>query len=1381
VLLLISFASRVYSQVSEFNFIRSEQGIQQEGFICIYEDKLGFKWLGTSQGLYLFNGIDYVLFRYQPGNDNSLCNNNISKIIEDEQGDIWIGTISGLSRYNRRTGKYRNYFHNEKDSTSISNDQIKDFVIDRQYRLWIATANGLNLYNRETDNFRQFNNFLSGNIKIGRSITCMQSDNYGYIWLGTWNAGLIRFSYEKNEFLHFQNDRNDPHSIRSNQIYSLACINDSTLWFGHYENGLGEINLNSLDINYRLFDESRGNIGLGIRKMLVDHEKNVWMIDESKLKLLKRTDSDLVVFADMNAEQETIFPKNPGYLYEDSNNIIWVYSNDDGLLYFHHSANNFQKYYCELPSNLAEHGKNYVKSFVEDNEGNLWIGCWDNGVVKISKDRKKHIQLNVDAGNLAGTPGSNRVNHLLLDNAGKIWMSTSNGIKVINPSDNQIEKKVSLLTSEKDGLFHPFVNKVFQDSRGNFWIITQEGLDFYNPVSDTFRHFNQGDIGGFSHYKFTTVAEDNDGNLWFGTYKGLNRYNLKTGEVKQFFHNPSIGKTISNSYILCLSYIKGQDKLWIGTQDGLNMYVKGKDEFITYSGVHGFSNTNISGILYDDSLHLWLITNAGLSKFNLNTTQVLNYGAAEGLSINIEAFYKSKEGKYYFGGLHNNYYSFYSDDIKFNAFIPPVYLTDFLLFNKSTPVSTEKHLTALPENIMTAKELRLQYNQNSFGFEFTALNYLFPEKNQYAYKLEGFDKDWNYTDFKRRYANYTNLSPGKYSLRVIASNNDGVWNREGARLSIIISPPYWKTIFAYIIYLLTLAALIFTARSYTVRQTRLKASLELEHLLREKEEESHKLRISFFTNTSHEFRTPLTLISGPLKQLVHLSKKDDNKEISSYLGLIQRNVKRLTELTNQLLDFRKIESGKMKLEVCQGDIVQFVSGIVSTFNEVAEKKRLLLSFSTDSTEIIGLFDPDKLEKILFNLINNAIKFTPKGKVSVKLSCQLSPDENKGRKVEISVEDTGIGIAEDQLEQIFNPFHQVEASKVRRNEGTGLGLALAQNLVQLYRGEISVRSQPGKGSCFIVIIPIDQQELGTVNLRSLESDENSEIGFFSDDGVVSVKENYETVPVYDSGQLPVLLVVEDNDDMRTYVKNICSRNYRVIEAEGGSMGVKMAVENIPDLVISDLMMPEMSGIELTKVLKADLRTSHIPVILLTALNSNEQKIKGFSLGADDYITKPFNEEILLARVNGLLVNRKKIREYYLQRIDSITGQGGTFSIQPTVIEVQNPDEKFIMKIMQIVENHIGEVDFSVDFLAREIGMESSTLYKKMMAMIDMPPGEFIRDIRLKRAAQLLSQKHLSISDISYMIGYEEPKYFTKVFRKHYGNSPSEYRKNIFDSN
>jgi len=1368
---IIFYSFSINSQVIEIDFFRPEQEeILSKGIRCLHKDRNGFLWIGTAQGLFRFDGYSYKSYTYQQGNKRSLCDNNVYSLLEDTEGNLWIGTHNGLSKYDKKHDDFKNYTVGVTDSFYYNSNQIKDLLIDHQQRFWVARNNAISLYIPKKDSFIIYSNHLPSGIKAGRNITKIVSDLRNNIWIGTWNAGIIKFDTNTKKFFSIDEKLGNSENLRSKQIISLA-ITDSLLWFGHRDKGFGQLNINNMNISYSLHDKTVKETGESFNRIFVDKVGDTWLYNDNAIAIYNPESFQLRKINNNHFLENTFKTTKISFLYIDADSILWVNRIDEGLVCYHPYANNFAKYYKKLPRERKDIIQNYVKSFIEDPAGNLWIATFDDGLIKLNKDGsfKRFV---------SGTKmfTSNKITHLLLDNQNKIWVSTSNGIIIIDPLSEKVENRFAVQKNGINGLYFNFVLKVFQDSRNNYWIINQEGLDFYNPSENTFRHFNQNNLGGFSHYKFTSIDEDKDGNLWFGTENGLNKFDYKKKTISSYFHIPDVNSSLSNSQINYVKYINKH--LWICTANGLNEFDFQKEKFLRLEHLEQVVGKNVSGVLEDDDKDfIWIISESGLSKYNTVSQKVVNYGKFENLNISDETFYRTKERKFYLGGAHEDYYTFYPKQIKINPKIPPVYITNFLLFNKPVLVSTDQINTPLLENIINTKSIKLKYFQNSFGFEFTALNYLIPEKNQFAYKLEGFDKDWSFTDFKRRYANYTNLHPGDYIFCVRACNNDGIWNEEGAKLRIHIASPYWLTWYAYLFYFTLLVFILYLARRITIQQTRLKSLYETEHLLREHEEETHKQRITFFTNISHEFRTPLTLIAGPLKQIDKLSKKEAwDTELLDYFDLIKRNVKRLTELTNQLLDFRKVEAGKDRLMLYQGDIILFIRSLAETFSKFAQKKKIELRFESEVSSLNAFFDMDKIEKIVSNLISNALKFTEEGSIVVSVK-EISQADLKGitkgsRCVEIAVSDTGIGIPEDQLKKIFNPFHQVEISRSGKTEGTGLGLALTASLVALCNGEINVKSQLGKGSVFTIIIPIDKESFQNFTLiEQIKAEFNSRI---ENDYDKSVSKTSSTNLKND--KKATVLIVDDNPDLCLYIRKILEKDYLVVEATDGLKGLELAVELMPDLIISDIMMTGLSGTDMTLKLKADERTNHIPVILLTALVSTNHKIYGLSAGADDYITKPFNEELLRLKVRNLLKNRQKMKEYLLKQIHSAPFRSVS-TIQPSEPKLENAEEQFINKLLKIIESNIQEVDFGVEKLAREVGMEASTLYKKMMLMLDISPGEFIKVIRLKRAAQLLSKKELSVTEVSFMVGYEDPKYFSKIFKKYYGITPTDFRNKL----
>jgi signal transduction histidine kinase/DNA-binding response OmpR family regulator len=734
---------------------------------------------------------------------------------------------------------------------------------------------------------------------------------------------------------------------------------------------------------------------------------------------------------------------------------------------------------------------------------------------------------------------------------------------------------------------------------------------------------------------------------------------------------------------------------------------------------------------------------------------------------------KDKSGFFFIGGRHENYYRFHPDSIHDNLVAPDVYLTNFYLFNKPVGIFPADKTSPLHENLSSAKELVLNYKQSDFAFEFTALNYNLAEKNRFAYKMEGYNEDWIYTDAKRRIAGYTNLDQGEYVFRVKASNNDGVWNEAGTSIKIKILPPPWKTKVAYFIYGLIIMISLYFVRSLMIRELNLKNSLRLEHLELEKEREFDAIKTKFFTNISHEFRTPLTLISGPVNKLIARAKENKTEENDlKYLQLIEQNSKRLAQLTNQLLDFRKIETGTMKLELYQGDMVPFIQDICDRFTQFAQNKKVTLEFTSSEKVLNAWFDPDKLDKITSNLLSNAIKFTPEnGKVSVHIS--QKHDHSNG--IILKVKDSGIGISPEDLGHIFNRFYQVSSSNTSFFEGSGIGLALAKDMAKLCNGDITAQSTVGDGSVFTVELPVKLSQFDNYTILSELKKADPET-----DVIYNSKSETETQIISNpSDQIrneakPTVLIMEDNKDMRFYISDILKKTCNTEEAENGILGLEKAFQISPDIIICDVMMPGMDGIEVIQNLKTDIRTSHIPIILLTALSSVENKLKGLETGATDYITKPFNPDILLLKIKNTISSQQRAKEYYIKSIEQIVNpkfQGQ--NIQPREVAINSMNEKILHQALEIVEKNISDPEFNVDMFSVAIGMEASTLYKKLMALIDMPPGEFIRDIRMKRAAQLLDQNKISISEIAYMVGFDSPNYFSKVFKKYYNISPTDY--------
>ncbi len=753
------------------------------------------------------------------------------------------------------------------------------------------------------------------------------------------------------------------------------------------------------------------------------------------------------------------------------------------------------------------------------------------------------------------------------------------------------------------------------------------------------------------------------------------------------------------------------------------------------------------------------------------------------------AYFKNKKGEMFFGG-DNGFNSFYPDSIKNNNRIPPVVITDFRLFNRSVPVGldTITNRIILSKSITETNEIELTYKDYIISFEFAALDFHTPDKNKYAYIMEGFDKGWTYTDANRRFATYTNLDPGEYTFKVKGSNNDGIWNEAGTSIKLIITPPWWATWWAYGFYLIVFGSVLYGIRKYEINRLNWKNQFKLDEVKLEERAEIDLMKSRFFANISHEFRTPLTLILSPTENV--LSKSVDD-ETQKQLSIVKRSANRLLGLINQLLDLSKLEAGKLELRTSKSNIVPFIKGITMSFESIAERIDITLKVKAEKDEIELYFDKEKMTKILTNLLSNAFKFTPEGgEITVSIAkChselvsessamnflknQMLNQVQHDNSVEIKVRDTGIGIPADEIPKLFDRFYQVDSSQTREYEGTGIGLALTKELVELHQGTISAASKFGAWTEFTVTLPV-----GRKHLKDDEIVEEDVILKNLNEPVMDGSYKTDSPSHFDpaiAGQVKlsvtdntsedknIVLVVEDNADVREFIKDSLGNEFQIEEAANGEQGVRKAEQIIPDLIISDVMMPKMDGNELTRILKNDEKTSHIPIILLTAKAEQESRLEGLETGADDYLTKPFDTNELKVRIKNLLNIRKKLQEKYGKEIQVQKSDRKKLS---------SLDEHFMNNVLEVINKHLSEEEFSIEEFDKELVMGRVQIFRKLKALTGKSPSRYIRSIRLARAKKMIEEKKANISEIAYSVGFGSPAYFSKCFREEFGFPPSD---------
>jgi len=1071
----------------KFEHLSVDHGLSNNIVYRIIQDSRGFMWFATEDGLNKYDGYNFTVYRNDPDDSFSLSDNLIWTLQESHTGDkhvLWIGTkYGGLSRMDLETEKFTHFKNDPDDPQSLSNNWVVSICEDSFGDLWIGTNGGTNKFNRETEKFVRYQNDPKDPNSLSHNInsTICESliDGTSILWIGT-KAGLNKFDRKTGKFIRYQHDRYNFNSLSHNLIEYLYADSSGTLWITTNNGGLNKFNIHSEQFTRFEYDPNNKN-GISsnmtgtILEDKIQGKKVLWVDSFNGLNKL-----------DLETEQFTHYkhnPDNPNSLsdnrlwttYKDKTGIIWIGTYGGGLNKFDPGRLNFTHLQQET-GNLNSLSHNVITSITESEyygPNVFWIGTRDRGFNKYDRNTGSFTHYLHDPDNENSL--INDLVYTILESSyperNELWIGTVNGL-------DKLDLKTMKFThyQNEDGdpysISNNIIKSIFEDNTGKLWIGTRNGgLNKFDRTSGKF-HQKKYNIG-----ETLAIFEDNTGTLWVGTYRGLARYNRDTDDFTYHEHDPGDSTSLSNRSVLSM-YEDKSFRLWIGTRDGLNLFNRVTNRFIRYKVINGLPNNVINGILEDDFGNLWLSTNHGLSKFNPEQNTFRNYDLLDGLQSNqfmTGAFCLSNNGEMFFGGV-KGINVFYPESIRDNLHIPDVYLTDFKIFNKKVDVKTEMLKDRngkyyLPKHISNISEITLSNKESVFSLEFAVLDYHSPQKNQYAYKMEGVDPDWVYTDASRRFATYTQLDPGEYIFRVKGSNNDDVWNEEGTSLKIIITPPWWRTTWAYAIYVFFFALTLYALRTYDKKRQRLKHDLEIEHLHTEKLEEVDRLKSRFFANISHEFRTPLTLILGPVEQMLSGEFKGNMNE---QLKMIIRSGKRLLLLINQLLDLSKLESGKLKLRARETELISLTNGLVQAFESLAMGKNITLHYSSEMDSQAVYLDVDKYEKIINNLLSNAFKFTREnGNIEISVctgeafsdkynrsalnsgwnaSPQQFPDSDF---VEIQITNTGPGIPADKIDKIFDRFYQIDDSYTKDEEGTGIGLALTKELVELHHGTIDV--------------------------------------------------------------------------------------------------------------------------------------------------------------------------------------------------------------------------------------------------------------------------------------------------------------------------------------
>jgi len=1362
----------------EFQLFYAADGLTANTVTSLFQDSRGFIWLGGA-GLQRYDGYSFVSFSNRADDAYSLKQSTIWCIFEDHEGYLWLGTeLEGLNRFDPATGENIRYLNNPEDSNSIGNGYIINIYEDHSNNLWIAVRDGgLNRLDRKTGKFtRYINNPDDPESISSNSVYSILEDSRGNFWIGTWGGGLNFMNRKTGKFSSYTYEPDNPNSLSNSRVTKIVEDPSGDLWISTMGGGLNRVSVS---------------------------DKN--LIDVTRIERDIKTD--------IEGGGNNIYN-----MMQDSHGIIWLATWGGGLTRYDPKTHLFSQY---IPDDAGNDDKSfsdiYVYSLLEDKSGVLWAGT-DDGLNKTDIIKKQFITYKHQQDNPKSFLTDN-ISQIFEDSQGNIWISSESMSLLKNrPGEGEELEFEHFVHSPDDPQSHPDapIQKIIELNKDELLIgFRGGGVARFNKQTKKFIQYKRNPdnlnslsnnvvpfvyktkngviyvctLGGgllrfdIENEKFTPVpfkkevainrdvlrvwcmCEDRNGILWIGTRGGIIKYDpVKEKVLNYFYHDPNDKNSISDPNIFDL-FEDSRGTIWFTTlNSGLNKYIPETNSFKSYTTKEGLPGETISSIVEDKNGIFWLGTKNGISRFNPQTEEIRNYDISDGIgSEDFDCCILSSDGMLYFGGT-KGLTVFNPDSIKDNQHQPEISFTDFYLFNKRVEVGASD--SPLQKDISRIYELILSYDQNVITFEFAALHFTNPKQNEYAYKLEGFEEEWFYIKNKRE-ATFTNLDPGEYTLRVKAANSDGIWNDKVTALQLTILPPWWSTWWAYILYGLLFIAGLYLLRRYELNRINLKNQLKIERVESKTLRNLDQMKSHFFANISHEFRTPLTLILGQIESVL---SSDSVDKIKGKLLVANINAKRLLALINQLLDLSKLESGGMKILATQIDLIPFLKNIFFSFESLAEKKEVLLQFNTELSKLEMYFDREKMEKIFLNLVSNAIKFSNEGGI-VKIFVELNNEDDENPKALITVSNNGVGIPEDQQDHIFDRFYQVDSSQTRSHEGTGIGLALVKELVELHKGKISVKSKVDEGTVFTIELPVAKNHL---NSSEIVPDNETRENQSATDLYITSESEYEIQDQEESNSENgfeadkdggIILIVEDNKDIRTYIKDQLEENYKIVEAADGEAGLAAAKETIPDLIITDVMMPQMDGYEFAKNIRGDERSSHIPIIMLTARAADEDKISGLETGVDDYLIKPFNPKELQVRIKNLLEMRSLLRKRFSKAL----------VIKPEEVSVIPADKKFMEKLISEIDKNLQEEDFTTAKLSNIMGMSMRTLSRKLNSLIDQSPSNFIRLMRLNRAAELLKKKVGNIAEVAYQVGFSDQAHFTRSFKKEFDLSPSDYAK------
>jgi len=1450
IIVCIVFQLSVQAQLKcSIKHYSTEDGLSQDGILCIAKDSEGFMWFGTSDGINRFDGHGFITYKSRPGDSSSLSNNKIRNIIEDKVGYLWVKTYDNkVYRFDKRTEKFL-AIPEGVTSYKTTNTVIEKLVPSRTGDMWLVTPHqGLlcAINNAQSGALKIYNyaENLTGDFKIcSNTISFLFEDSRGKMWIGT-TYGLCCLDKSNRGYYKQVVFTNKQTVFGAGFYFTCAAEHNGILYFGtsagtlvSYNSSSGKFTATDIAKNTRLNSvlvSRSGDIyvssdhGLDIinqksnaisylstpysgimRSLFEDKNGKLWIEPENNGALKYDPQTNKFKLYTQKTDQYTAGHHTNYSVFETANGVLWTILRGGGFGYYDPQKDDIE-YFYDQPGAPNQQFSNIISAYYADDTDVLWLSGHEGGINKVifQPENFEHHELNNDLLNKS----SNDVRSMLEDKRGRLWVGTKDGQLYVFKSGKKLNNLLVNMPQNKTGSIYTIIEAsdgvIWMGTKGDGLLmavpVTNDGSKYtvtrfipdlhnsnslsnkqvYSVIEDSKHRIWVGTFGGglnlvikngndiefknyknaFSNYPIATcnvirnLKQDNNGRIWIATNNGLlifdpdkgNSYNYT---FTRYVKMPGDITGLGNNAVQVIHKDRS-GQMWVGTFGG-GLYkqlpdVNGRLQFKFYTTANGLPNDIILSMIDDDKGNLWIATENGLSRYDPKTELFNNYGSYEGIADNRfseAASLRSHNGQIFFGCL-DGFISFYPDRVHNKKFNANIALTNLNINNKNiVPGIKGGPLTYALDK---TDRVVLDYDQNLISIDYTVLDYRASNKVQYAYRLEGADKDWNYVKNKRQ-ATYTNLSPGKYVFRVKSVSDDLFTNIPQKSVVITILPPPWLTIWAYIGYFILLVIAIIIARRIIITMIRLRNKVVVEHKLTE-------LKLGFFTNISHELKTPLTLIVSPLKEI------ERNEKLSAkgreYINVVNKNTGRMIRFINQLLDFRKAQSGKMRLKISKVEIVGLMREISQYFNQLAHEKNIELSIVSNVDELHAWIDEEKIDIVIYNLLSNAFKFSPSG-TTIKIEISYTDNESSFC---IAVTDQGNGVPQDKLEDIFELYYESDKAGMNNQKGTGIGLALSKELILSHNGSIKAVNNALGGMSFFVELKLDKNHFDTNDVDFVDEQDTQQLI------ETALAENGDGIMLDNKQQQAVgkqqVLVVEDNADLRKFLCSQLEPTYLVKSAADGAEGLKIANSLMPDLIISDVMMPNMDGIEMLNQLKNNLATSHIPVILLTARSSVENQIEGLKYGADFYITKPFHTDFILASVESLIKRRKQLFENLLNAKNLV-------QLSPGEILITSKDEQLLKETIKIVENSLADPDFNIDSVALSVGLGRTTFYKKLKSLTGFAPVEFVRDMRLKRAKQLLDAGEHTISEIAYMVGFSSLGYFSTCFKEQHKTSPTEY--------